>query len=147
MAKKTSPALNALLSGKSTEAAGNTLGQEKFISGLQTEGALDENSGFQRAFGKGETESQYAKRLEAWKGKKGGATGGQPSQGGALTALQAGPAAAPEGAGLGAAEGMDMGAATGMPINLPMMGALKQGLGNRIYPELYSALAGLKRIY
>ena len=41
----------------------------------------------------------------------------------------------------------DVSGSAGGPVELPGVGMLRMGLGNRIYPQGYSALAGLKRIY
>ena len=128
----------------------NTGTQEKYISSLNTSGALDEGSGFDANFGQGETNEQYAARLEAWKGSRGGSSAGGggglaagPSAAiGALGGLQAASGAAPAQAQPTIGE-----SGAGGPVDLPAVGALRQGLGQRMYPELYSALAGLKRIY
>ena len=132
-----------LLKGKSTRAAGNTAVQEQFISGLNTSGALDEGSGFSRGFGQGETNEQYAARLEAWKGNKGGGGGAASPAAAAMGGLSA---AGPTGAATQSQADVSMSGGGG-PVDLPAVNAIRPGLGSRIPPELYSALAGLKRIY
>lgn len=58
----------------------NTKGQESFISTLNTKGALNKGSGFDRAFGAGESNDAYKARLAAFQG--GGAPGGGGGIGG-----------------------------------------------------------------
>lgn len=60
----------------------NTAAQEAYISSLNTHGALNNNSGFTREFGRGETEDQYAARLEAWKASQPGEWDGDQGTGG-----------------------------------------------------------------
>jgi len=127
--------------GSSTAKAGNTAEQEKFISGLNTAGALDSGSGFERKFGQGETNEQYSARLEAWK-NKGRAGGGGTTPTSATAAVEG-----LQGAGAGPGQANVSMSGGGGPVDLPAVGTLRQGLGNRIYPDLASALAGLKRIY
>ena len=117
----------------------NSSAQEAFISSLTTSGALDEGSGFERAFGASETNDQYATRLAAWKASKGGGGGAPaPSQSG-----NGGPIAspAPSGASMGASPAIQ--GLMGAPDETAVLGgsnALKQGLGQRIYPSLQGLL-------
>ena len=143
--------MNNLLKGKSTKAAGNTLAQEGFISSLNTSGALDEGSGFERKFGASETNPEYAARLEAWKnrGKGGGPMGALAAAAPVAAVDQPAPMGmnAPGGTTATSSQPSIGQSGGGGPVDLPVVNALRPGLGSRIPPELYSALAGLKRIY
>lgn len=123
----------------------NSAAQEAFISSLNTSGALDAGSGFDRAFGAGETNDQYSARLEAWKKSKTGAKPSTPSAPPAAPSAGGGGAvAAPPAASEGAAPAMQglMGAMESPDQTAVLSGAnaLKQGLGQRIYPSLQGLL-------
>lgn len=87
-----------------------------------------------------------------WRRRQGGLDPKKPAAGGggmpttptsataALEGLQGAAPGGPSQANVGMSGG-------GGPVDLPGVGMLRQGLGTRIYPEMYSALAGLKRVY
>ena len=123
------------LKGKSTKAAGNTASQEAFISKLNTSGALDEGSGFARAFQPSETESQYEARLEAWKkGKTGGAAAPAPAPA-ANASMKA--IASVAGGGDAPSESVDSGGggAISPGIGPSIMAGITKALGRRIPPS------------
>lgn len=155
--------------GAQTRAAGNTSAQEAYISSLTTSGALDEGSGFNRSFGAGETNDQYAARLEAWKNRgkaptapttslaprpaapagAAGTTAGAPLAG--LTAIDVGTGGAPQPT-TGAVAGMGTGGmleAEPDPMTGVASGSIGElrNLGRRTPPMDSYALAGLKKIY
>lgn len=157
--------------GAQTKAAGNTSAQEAYISSLKTGGALDSGSGFSRSFGKGETNEQYAARLEAWKNSKKTPTASTPTASAPAAAPRpaAGltPSPAPEAplagltaidVGVGGQQTPQTGAVTGMggmmeaepvPMTGVASGAVGQlrNLGRRTPPIESYALAGLRKIY
>lgn len=128
-----------LLKGASTKAAGNTLSQEAFISKLHTGGALDEGSGFSRAFQPSETEGQYEARLEAWKkGKTGGVATPAPATSPTMTAIaNMTGGGAPSSGGGAPSESVDSGEGAAMApgIGPSIMAGIIKALGRRIPPS------------
>ena len=129
-----------LLKGASTKAAGNTLSQEAFISKLNTEGALDEGSGFSRAYQSGETDPQYEARLEEWKRrKKGGGAAPPPPSAPASPAMAAISKVTGGGApgGMPDSESVDSGGGAAISPNIgpSIMAGITKALGRRIPPS------------
>ena len=126
---------------KSTKAAANTQSQEAFISKLHTGGALDEGSGFSRAFQPSETEGQYEARLEAWKkGKAGGgaAPAPAPATSPTMTAIaNMTGGGAPSGGGGAPSESVDSGGGAAISPNIgpSIMAGITKALGRRIPPS------------
>ena len=68
-----------------------------------------------------------------------GLAGAAPTPTSATAAIEGLSAAAPQQA--------TVSGGAGGPVDLPAVGALRQGLGTRIYPQASMALAGLKKVY
>lgn len=88
---------------------------------------------------------------QEWRARQGGSAPSPAIAGGGMGATPTSATAALEGLQGAAAGGPSQPNVSmsggGGPVDLPGVGMLRQGLGTRIYPEMYSALAGLKRVY